>query len=228
MRPPVAKAELKGVPLSEDLTVNLTVMLVEGHRQALCMDLRGVEGRTVEEPMTESVILGPREGFVENLRTNTGLLRCRIKSPNLRFEAFLVGRVTQTRVVLAYLTGTANDRIVEEARRRISRIDVDAVLESGYIEEFIEDSPFSPGQEGTPFPAILEAFIMQIAIEIVREAGARLPRQLGEANQHRQGADHRPGVRLRRTDQPPHDHRHRSNGHRPLRRAVQRHGGGTP
>ncbi|NLG24471.1 MAG: spore germination protein, partial [Clostridiales bacterium] len=121
-----------------------TALLIDGCDAALVLGTKGYEKRSVTEPQTESVIRGPREGFTENVRTNTALMRRRIQNPELRLETLVVGRKTRTRVCLMYIDGVANPRVLETVRRRIDDLDVDSVLESGYIEQYIEDAPFSP------------------------------------------------------------------------------------
>lgn len=120
------------------------VLLCEGLSTGYVLNIRGGERRGVEEPATESVIRGPREGFTENLRTNTALIRFRIRSSQLKMVSFLVGRRTKTPVVLTYLEGLARPEIIEEAKRRLAAIDIDGVLETSYLEEIIEDHPSSP------------------------------------------------------------------------------------
>jgi len=233
----------------------------------------------VEEPDTEAVVRGPREGFTENLKTNTALLRRKIKNPNLRFELIKLGNQTNTNVCITYIKGICNEKFVTEARKRLKHIKTDSILESGYIEAFIEDAPYSPfatvansekpdvtaakilegrlavlvdgtpialtvpylfmegfqssedyysrpyyvtlvrwirflaffitvylpslyvaattfhqeliptpllvtmiaAKEGTPFPAFVEALLMGLIFEILREAGVRMPRPIGQA-----------------------------------------------
>lgn len=118
-------------------------ILFDGDDTGLVLNLPAFETRTVEEPHTESVVRGPREGFVESLFTNISMLRRKIKSPDLRLEQVQVGRITKTVVCVAYIKGVVNPKIVDEVKKRLGRIDIDGVLESGYIEEFIEDAPFS-------------------------------------------------------------------------------------
>ncbi|MEH6854232.1 spore germination protein [Priestia megaterium] len=120
-----------------------TVLLIDGMQQALFISLRGWDKRGVEEPATEAVVRGPREGFTESLRTNTSLLRRRLKTPKLKMELTTVGRLSKTDIVLTYLEGIADDSLITEVRDRVNRIDIDAILESGYIEELIQDNPFS-------------------------------------------------------------------------------------
>ncbi|MGG2067076.1 spore germination protein [Bacillus sp. S14(2024)] len=120
------------------------VVLTDGENQALVADLKGFEKRSIEEPAAEISVRGPRDGFTETLRVNTSLLRRRIRSPRLKMEPFLIGELSQTDVVIAYIEGIAPNSVLEEVRQRVQRIQIDGVLESAFIEEFIEDQPFSP------------------------------------------------------------------------------------
>jgi len=249
--------------------------------QSVCfiLGVTGGESRDVSEAPTEAVIRGPREGFVEDIRVNTSLIRRRIKSPRLKFEKLIIGTLTQTEVNIAYIEGLVMENLVQEIKQRLQRIQIDGIVESGYIEEFIEDTPKSvfgqtgpterpdrvvtsllegraaimvdttpfalvvpvsfpllmqsaedyytrfsfgtfmrflrfltinfalilPGfyiavtsfhqemmpsqllltlaaiREGLPFPVFVETFAMEFTFEIIREAGVRLPRQVGPA-----------------------------------------------
>ena len=256
-----------------------TLLLVDGVREVLLIGLRHWEKRGIEESKTESSVRGPREGFTETLQVNTALLRRKIKNADFRLETMQIGARTKTDVCVAYIDGLADPKLIEEIRRRLARINTDAILESGYIEELIEDAPmsifstiansekpdkvaakllegraailvdgtpfvltvpmlfvesfqaaedyysrplfasvvratrylaffisvFAPAlyvalstfhqeliptpllltmaaaHEGIPFPSVLEAGLMVVAFEILREAGVRLPRPVGQA-----------------------------------------------
>lgn len=139
---------LKEHSLWQDILYGLlagqVALLIEGWSLALLLGADSWEKRAVTEPEIETVIRGPREGFTEDLPTNISLIRRRLRTPKLRFETFYLGRTTHTRVVLSYLEGLALEEVLKELRSRLKRIDIDGILESGYIEELIEDSPFSP------------------------------------------------------------------------------------
>lgn len=138
----VAETNTMSVVIEYVLNGN-TVMFIDGITTALLIDSKGWEKRAVAEPDTESVIRGPREGFIENLRTNTSLLRRKIKNQNLIIENINLGKQTKTDVAIAYIDGIVNQAALNEVRRRLNEIDTDSVLETGYIEQFIEDNPFS-------------------------------------------------------------------------------------
>ncbi|MFL0252681.1 spore germination protein [Clostridium neuense] len=255
------------------------IFIMEGASEALVIQSRGWKTRGIEEPKTEAVVRGPREGFSETMAINMTMLRRKIKNPNLIFETMQIGVQTRTSVCIVYLKGIVNPKLIKEIKKRLSRINTDAILESGYIEQFIEDAPYSifptvgnsekpditaakilegrvailvdgtpfvltvpmlfiegfqsaedyysrtffssflrllrlfaffisvllpatyvvlstfhqelipttllftmaSGREGVPFPAVLEAGLMIITFEILREAGVRLPRPVGQA-----------------------------------------------
>lgn len=256
-----------------------TVILLDGFAAGIATNTKNVKDRAVTEPSTESVIRGPKEAFTETLRTNTALIRRKIKSPNLWIKSRVIGDVTQTNIAIMYINGIANDKIVAEVLARLDRIQTDSILESGYIEDYIQDekksifptvynserpdviaaellegkvailvdgTPFvlvvpalftsflqsaedyyqhwfistlirilrffgislalvapslyvaittfhqemlptpmlisiASQREGVPFPAVVEALIMEVAFEILREAGLRMPRTIGPA-----------------------------------------------
>lgn len=106
---------------------------------AICCPIFSVEGRGVEEPPTAKVVKGPREGFVEDIFMNIGLVRKRLKTPNLKIEDAYVGKQTNTHVSIVYLKDIAKSEIVEEVKRRLKTINIDAIIDSYYIESFLEE-----------------------------------------------------------------------------------------
>lgn len=126
------------------ILIGETVFLIDGSKEALIISSRGWDTRSVDEPTTEQVVRGPRDGFTEGIRTNTALVRRRLPDPLLRIEGMKIGKKSKTDVNIAYLKGTVKEELLEEVKSRLERIQIDAVLESGYIEEFIEDAPYSP------------------------------------------------------------------------------------
>ncbi|MCG7382053.1 spore germination protein [Paenibacillus sp. ACRRY] len=255
------------------------VVLVDGENYAIAVPVSGGERRSVQEPTSQTVVRGPKEGFTEEINTNMTLIRRKIRTPDLKFLMHHIGDVTQTSVAVTYIDGIAKPEVVEEVKKRLNSIRTDSILESGYIEEFIQDAPITPfptminterpdtvagslldGQvailvdgtpfaliapvtffnffqttedyyqrydistflrairlmsflvslllpstfialttfqqemipttllitlaaqrEGVPFPALLEALLMEITFEVIREAGVRMPRAIGPA-----------------------------------------------
>ncbi|MBP1930561.1 spore germination protein [Ammoniphilus resinae] len=256
-----------------------TLVFIDGMNDGFVVGTRKVDKRAINQPGTEQVIRGPREGFIEQLGTNISLLRYRLPTADLRVKTMEVGRVTKSKVAICYLEGIASPDLVEEVKDRISAIDIDVVLDVGYLEQFIEDNHMSPfpqiqnterpdktvaqlaegrvailsdgspfalivptvfhqfyqtpedyaqrflmasairlirlvslffsliasslyvaiisfnpeliptqfavavagGRAGVPFPAVVEVFVMEVSMEILREATVRLPQQVGGA-----------------------------------------------
>lgn len=256
-----------------------TILFVDTLKNAIIIGTRKWVDRGVQEATTEQVIRGSKDSFSETLSTNTMLLRRRIKSPKLQFEYMKVGSLTKTDILVGYIDGVVNPKLVDEVKKRISRIETDSILATSEIEEFIEDSSwavlpqvmhterpdksaahlleggvvvlvdgtplillmpvtfwqflYSPedyyervytsflvrnlrlialivaltlpsfyvaicsfhqemipigllqvivaGRRDIPFPILIEVFVLEFILEVIREAGVRLPRNVGQA-----------------------------------------------
>ncbi|SKA76263.1 spore germination protein [Caloramator quimbayensis] len=254
-----------------------TALFIDGYSKAIIIATRLWPARNTSEPSAETVIRGPRDGFVETLRFNTALIRRRIRDTKFKVKQLQVGQRSKTDVAIMYIDDIADKRVVEEVEKRIKKIDIDAVIDSGYIQQLIEERQFTPfpqvqtterpdvvagaiyegrvgilvdnspfalivpvtlnaflqssedyysrssittfvrflrlisgaiaiiapgtyiglisfnpgvipskllfsisaSREGVPFPAYIEAFVMELTIEFLREAGVRLPRPIG-------------------------------------------------
>lgn len=119
------------------------LILIEGYQTGLLITADGFEIRAVTEPETERTVRGPREGFIESLSVNLTLVRRRIRHPSLRFDTHTVGNYTKTDVTIAYIEDIADPKLVNRIKKRIQDIEVDEINNSGDIEQFIEDHPFS-------------------------------------------------------------------------------------
>ncbi|XEC94899.1 spore germination protein [Paenibacillus tarimensis] len=117
-------------------------VFTEGEARAVCFEASASIQRAIEDPSSEPVIRGAKQGFIERQNVNFGLLRRYIRTPRLKAEAFTVGDLTQTKVLVAYIEGLADDSVVDEVRKKIASIRIDGILESGAIEELIVDDPF--------------------------------------------------------------------------------------
>ncbi|CAH0121382.1 MULTISPECIES: spore germination protein [unclassified Paenibacillus] len=134
---------------SEEVNGGNALLIVDGEQQALSIGISKWEKRNIEEPTAEAVVRGPREGFVETLRVNTSMLRRKLKTSQLKLKSMNIGLYSNTKVVVAYIEDIVDPALVTEVVNRLERINVDGILESGYIEELIEDHP------GSPFPQVL-------------------------------------------------------------------------
>jgi spore germination protein KA len=127
------------------------IFLIDGYHKFIAIDAYSPEGRSVEEPTSQSIVRGPKEGFTENIGINIALIRKRIRDKALKTEHLAIGSRTKTKVALMYINGLAKKEIIDEIRRRLNAIQIDGILESGYIEELIKDNRFSI------FPAFLNS-----------------------------------------------------------------------
>jgi len=120
------------------------ILILDRWEKVIIPNLKGWEKRGIQEPNTESVVRGPRDGFAETLRVNSAQIRRRLQDPDLRLKSMTVGKRTNTNIAILYIEGVANADLVTEVEQRIQDIEIDGALESGYIEQLIEDSHWSP------------------------------------------------------------------------------------
>lgn len=131
-------------PIVSSILSGYTALILNGSSEALLIDTVGSVQRDISLPTSESSVRGPQEAFIENLSSNLVLLRKKIRNQNFTIETMILGKQSKTKVSIVYLKDIVNPKLVEEIRYRLGKISMDAILESGYIEQFIEDAPFSP------------------------------------------------------------------------------------
>ena len=112
---------------------------------------------------------GAHEGFIESSPTNIALLRRRIPHPSLQFETIKIGEFSQTDITLGYIKGIVDPKLIERLKQRLDQIKVDEINNSGEIEQFIEDHPFSifPTIGNTERPDVASALLMEGRIMII-------------------------------------------------------------
>lgn len=120
-----------------------TLLFIDGLDTALIIGTSKIEKRAIEKPDNEVTVSAAKDSYIEDLDTNCSMIIKRLPTPDLQFETFTVGRLSQTRVKLLWLKGIANQEVVAEARRRIEQIDIDAVEGIGDLSELIQDNPLS-------------------------------------------------------------------------------------
>lgn len=129
-----------------DLIDGNCILFFGKENKVLSFQVGTEEKRTIMPPTNETVLKGSRDSFVESIRTNTSLVRRHIKTPNLRITEEIVGRQSVTTVDILSIEGITNPDTVEEIRQRIRHMDIDAVIATGNIEEYLVD------KTNTPFP----------------------------------------------------------------------------
>lgn len=113
------------------------LLLADGIAKGFIVGAKKPPVRAVAEPPTDIAVKGPREGFIEDIKTNMALLRKRLKTPMLRFEMSKVGRRSETNVAVCWLKGISDEKIKDKIVKRIGEIDIDYIPDSSYIADFL-------------------------------------------------------------------------------------------
>lgn len=123
----------------------LVAIFVEGEDEALIIDTRSYPGRQPEEPDTEKVVRGSRDGFVENIIINTALTRRRIRDERLRVELIKAGERSKTDIAIVYLKDVANPELVKIIKKELESIEIDGLtMADNAIEEFLVKQGYNP------------------------------------------------------------------------------------
>jgi len=120
------------------------VIFIDGWDRAICYEMPGIQTRAVSEPVTESVVFGPHNSTIEDLHTNIGLLRNLLRTTRLKFESFYSGVESDRQIVYGYLEGAVDPQTLADFKMKISRIGKQEILDTSYLEEWLEESTYSP------------------------------------------------------------------------------------
>lgn len=135
----VEQAELYTIPDVLDRLMNgFAVLMIDECDYALAFGTQGFEKRGVDEPDTEVMQRGSREGFVETYQTNISLVRRRMKTPELKFEKVTVGEESHTPAALCYLKNVVDPEILREVKERLAACNLKDVLAAGYLTSYLE------------------------------------------------------------------------------------------
>ena len=121
-----------------------TVLFFDGSHEAITVESKGYEHRSIGRPTTEQSVRGSQHAFTEAIRVNTALIRTMLHATDLVTEMIPVGARGHNNCAVMYLKSVANPELVAEVRRRIKNINVDLIIDSGVLEHFITDSPKNP------------------------------------------------------------------------------------
>lgn len=96
--------------------------------RVLSIALKHIPSRSIEEPKVEKIVIGPKDSFVEDFKSNLSLIRRWVRDPNLAIRYFQVGRRSKSKVALCYLKDIANPDWIKEIETRLESIDVDFIV----------------------------------------------------------------------------------------------------
>jgi len=134
--------------VTQSLTDGNVVFLLDGWDRAIGCEMPGVQTRSVSEPTMEPVVFGPHNSTIEDLKTNIGLLRALIKTPKLKFKLLHAGEYTRRDIVYGYLSDRVDPEDLKLFEQRLSGLEDKEILDTTYLEEWVEESVF------TPFPQV--------------------------------------------------------------------------
>lgn len=169
----ISATELKDVEHLEQAITSIlegdTILLVDGYEKILVIGSRGWDMRGLQEPQSEALVRGPRDGFNETIKTGITLVRRRVRDTELKVKMMKIGRRSKTDIALLYIDDIVDKRIVQEVEQRLARIDTDIILESAYIEEFIEDNNYSifPQIKNTERPDVVASSLYEGRVAIL-------------------------------------------------------------
>ncbi|WP_090576769.1 spore germination protein [Paenibacillus sp. OV219] len=121
-----------------------SVLFVENTGTAYLLDTHGWPQRAIEDPQLEASLKGAHQGFIETSSQNIALIRRYIQNREMKIIEIQVGERGLTTVSILYLADVANPEVLQELVDRIKQVDIDAILSTGELEEYIEDNPYSP------------------------------------------------------------------------------------
>ena len=145
------------------------ILLVDGLDKCLVLAIDKFKERAIEEPPTSTVLKGPRSGFVENLKTNLSAIRKILASPKLRSLNLQVGKHTSTAISVLYSDGIADKNIVDIVKNKIEKINIDGIIDSFYISQFLEENPNSMFKQvgNTEKPDVVVAKLLEGRVAII-------------------------------------------------------------
>lgn len=169
----IAAADMKEVEyIEEAMTLVLsgeTVIFLEGYSKGIIVASRMWPARGPSEPVGETVIRGPRDGFVETIRFNTALVRRRVRDTSLKIKQSQVGLRSKTDIALVYIDNLVDKKVLEKIEKKLKDINIDAILDSGYIQQFLEDGSYTafPRIQATERPDVTAAAIYEGRIAVI-------------------------------------------------------------
>ena len=128
---------------ADALTQGCCLLIFDGLKAALSLQQKGMDKRAVSEPSVENVVKGAKDSFIEDIRTNTALVRKKLRTPQLTAVSVTVGRKSRTKADVLWVEGVADVRIVDAMKARAASIDIDGFLATAAVEEYISDNPAS-------------------------------------------------------------------------------------
>ncbi len=169
LRAPECKQVTDPQKAAEEILAGNTAVLIDGIPAALIAGLKKMSTRAIMEPPGSVAVKGPREGFIEDVKTNMSLVRNRLRTPKLQFKMLTAGRQSRTAVAVGYLEGIADEKTVKSILGRIAAIDIDGIPDSSYVAKFLSRRPASLFRSAgtTEKPDVLAARMLEGRVAVL-------------------------------------------------------------
>ena len=152
------------------LSSGFTIIVTDNSNEAIIMETRANLDRGVTESTSEPILRGSKDSFTESHSKNLGLIRKRIKDPNLWFKELKLGRRTQTRISIAYINGIADNQKIKEIEKNLKKINIDGILDSGNLKDYlVENKSVFPQIQSTERPDTVSQALLQGKVVIFTE-----------------------------------------------------------
>lgn len=142
----IPNSKLKVINTYDDIFYHLfsgfTCIFVDGYDKCIAIETKANLDRSISESSSEPVLKGPKDSFNENFHATLGLIRKRIKDPNLHFTEVRVGKRSQTKVAIGYIQDIADEKKVNKLLKKLQKINIDGIVDSSYLREMVvEEKP---------------------------------------------------------------------------------------
>lgn len=143
LQAPESKTQTDVCEIANEVLSGNTALFIDGIPEALILGLKKLSMRAVMEPPTAIAVKGPREGFIEDLKTNMSLVRNRLQTPKLQFKTLVAGKQSRTKIAVGYIEDIADEQTVQKIIGKIEKIDIDGIPDSSYVGKFLAERPNS-------------------------------------------------------------------------------------
>ncbi len=145
-----------------------TILLIENETKAIALETKANLNRSISPSTTEDTVRGAKDSFVEDIQTNLGLIKKRIKTNDLWIDKMNIGKYTDTSIGILYINGIVKEDLVNEVKKRLSKINISGVINSGVIKNLIVDEKVKfPTAQTTERPDVVSDALLQGKIAIV-------------------------------------------------------------
>ncbi len=153
------------------LCSGLAIIAVDGYDEVLALETKAILNSPIANAKSETVLKGPNDAFNENYQTNIGLIKRRLKTGNFCVEELIVGRISKSKVGIAYIKGIASQELIDYIKNKIASIDIDAIIDTNYIIDTINGNTNNifPTHISTERPDFVSTQLLEGKMAIVVE-----------------------------------------------------------